>query len=299
MGLRMTFFFLFGLGAGLGGWRWHERYHSGVLRVTFLDVGQGDSALIEFPRGKTLLVDAGGGYLGYDKGAAELVPELTRRGILALNAAVLTHPDQDHGYGFLGLWGRIQVGEWWFNARFLQLPVRPLFWALRLEANRLGIQPRPFTARTEIFWDGVAIQAIPLLMGKGTNDLSLVLALEFAGCRVLLTGDIEAPGERELLGKGIKRADLLKVAHHGSLTSSTLEFVRAVAPRWAVVSVGMDNTYRHPRSEVLFRFTEAGTSVLRTDFHGFVEMTLASTGEIRCRTSHGDCGTARCGTTSR
>src|SRR5437660_1437808 len=95
--------------------RFHDRFVDSTLRVTFFDVGQGDAILAELPRGKTLLVDAGGGFGDYDMGKAELLLELARRGILSLDAVLLTHPDQDHGYGFLGVLQNFAVGALWLN----------------------------------------------------------------------------------------------------------------------------------------------------------------------------------------
>ena len=145
-------------------------------------------------------------------------------------------------------------------------------------------------------WRESGTQATVLpLNGKTTNDRSLVLVLEFGGCRALFTGDIERAGEEELMGRLGSPVHLLKVPHHGSKTSSTLRFLRHYRPRWAVISVGLGNQYGHPNPAVLARYREQGIPLWRTDFHGFVQFAMSSDGRVRCTSFYGSCGVGRCG----
>lgn len=283
------------LAAVLAAARLGDRFLDPRLRITFFDVGQGDAALIRFPGGSAWLVDAGGGFADWDEGKRELVPELARLGILSLDTAVLSHPDQDHGYGFLGVLGVLRASELRVNESFLRdrKPKRLLRTLVALAAVR-GASVRAVTSPSDERVGGVRVTSLPLGGGSTTNDRALVLRLEFAGCAVLLPGDIEAAAEHEWVLRDGAPVTLLKVAHHGSRTSSTPEFLAAARPRWAVVSVGLGNRYGHPSSGVLSRLTRARAQVLRTDFHGYVSFTIAPEGTVTCETAQGSCGTARC-----
>lgn len=289
-------FFLFpcGLLLLLGLKRFYSRYLDENLRITFFDVGQGDSALVRFPGGKTLLVDAGGGFKDWDWGSRELFPELARMGILRLDIAFLTHPDQDHAYGFTGIFKELSVGEFWFNSSFQKdASPKPVFTQLERLANERHIRLRGFDRMMELR-EGKAILRVLPLMGEKTNDRSLVLFLEFGTCRVLFTGDIEAAAEEELAREKLPPVTLLKVAHHGSKTSSTESFLRSESPRWAVISVGARNSYGHPDPGVLARLRRHHAQVFRTDFHGYVEYVFSPRGEARCESALGECGVSRC-----
>lgn len=273
--------------------RLRERYRDDVLRLLFLDVGQGDAALVVFPGGKTALIDAGGGYGEWDVGRREILPELARRGILTLDFAVLTHPDQDHGYGFRSLLADLRVGELWFSADLLARPPKPLFLEIREIAKRHGITESPI-ARTLRNVGGVEWEAWAS-SGQTPNDWALLSRFRYAGCEILFTADIEAEGERVLARKTDRPITLLKVAHHGSRTSSSPEFLRRARPRWAVISAGHRNRYGHPHPAVLSRLARFQTHVLRTDFHGFVEFTISRGGQVECRSAQGACGISSCG----
>ncbi len=279
----------------LAAFRLHSRFLDRTLRVTFFDVGQGDSILVQLPGGGTLLVDAGGGMGPWDMGKRELVPELARMGILSLDAILLTHPDQDHGYGFLGVLQGLAVGELWLNEGFiLEKKKKPLLSALIALARVAGARVRGFAGTERRDWNGVHVTLVPLSPDRSTNNRALVAALEYGGCRVLLTGDIEEAAERawkELPGSG---PTLLKVAHHGSKTSSTPAFLAKADPKWAVISVGLGNHYGHPSPGVGARLRARRTEVLRTDFHGYVRFAFSEDGRVECASSHGSCGVSRC-----
>ncbi len=156
---------------------------------------------------------------------------------------------------------------------------------------------RVFSADEKFEWGGVKGIVFTLRGERSsgeTNDKSLVVELEGYRCTALFTGDIEKSAEATLLRRGLKRATLLKVPHHGSKTSSTPGLLQRVKPRWAIISVGQGNTYGHPHSGVLARYVERGIQVLRTDFHGYVRFTINESGSIACQSSLGPCGTYTC-----
>lgn len=274
--------------------RAQDRLLNPSLRITFFDVSQGDSALIQFPRGRTLLIDAGGGFKDWNLGQRELFSELARKGILYLDDAILTHPDQDHAFGFVGLLDSLRIGRLWFNAAFNQsTPPIPLWESLRTKAIAKGTKLRSVSASESWEKDGVEFRLwVPSVNSGIRNDHSLVLELSFAGCRILFTGDIEVAAERALQPL-LARVDVLKVAHHGSKTSTSRAFLNKIQPGVAVISSGVANRYGHPSPLVTHALLAQRVEVFRTDFHGFVELTVSGR-QITCRNSQGFCGRYRC-----
>ena len=196
----------------------------GRLRVTILDVGQGEAIVVETPDGRTLLVDAGpGGPLRLDTGERVVAgPFLWNRGVLALTAAVTTHDDQDHAGGMPAIRRRFTIAEDWTAAGS---PAGNR--SARCSNTKLAPNRAPPTARR--------------------NDHALVLRIDHGLVSFLLAADMTAATERELLASSHPlRATVLKVAHHGSRHASTAEFLAAVRPAFAVISVGSRNSYGHP-----------------------------------------------------
>ncbi len=221
----------------------------GRLRVAVLDVGQGDAIVVEAPDGQVLLIDAGpGGPMRLDTGERVVAPFLWNRGVRRLAAAVVTHGDLDHAGGMAAIARLFPVGEWWRREAFATAP-RSLGGVL---VSRLPAPPRPGRPAAR-------------------NDEAIVLRLDYGIASFLLTSDIGAATERALLGARIPlAATVLKVAHHGSATSSTPAFLRAVQPLVAVVSVGGRNPYGHPDAATIARLDAAGATTLRTDRDGAV-----------------------------
>ncbi len=266
------------LAAGLAGmvadagWWAHQRSATGVLRVTFVDVGQGDAAVAELPDGQVLVIDAGGLPGGaFDTGAAVLSPFLHTRKIGRVDALAMTHAHPDHCGGLAYLLAHHAPREFWWTGLAGEGPT----W------DRLSAAIGASGARVRILADGVALppsapEAVvlhppPHPSHLSLNDSSLTLRLVLDAASVLLTGDIEARAEERLLHDPARlRSTVLKVPHHGSRTSSSQAFLDAVAPLIAVMSVGVDNRYNLPSREVERRYLARGTCLLRTDRCGAV-----------------------------
>jgi competence protein ComEC len=275
-------------------WWVHERFGRQTLRVTFLDVGQGDAAVVELPNGPVLVVDAGGMPGGqFDTGAAVVGPFLWTRKILRVDAVVMTHAHPDHFGGLSYLLEHAHVREFWWTG----IPGRGREWArlaATLAARRVHQRVLATGARVPEFARGVAVLHPPAgWPGRSLNDSSLTLRIQHGAAGVLLTGDIEAGAERALLGTPESLASaIVKVPHHGSSTSSGPAWVAAVAPTLAVISVGTDNRYGLPAPAVEARYRRRGTCVLRTDRCGAI--TVETDGRARtlwtARPGCGGCG---------
>jgi competence protein ComEC len=258
------------------------------LRVTFLDVGQGDAILIEGPRGWTALVDGGGRYDGsFDTGARIVEPVLRAAGIPRLDLMVLSHPHPDHMNGLLRILERFPVGALWTSGDDGHNPIYARLIALARERGVPLAEPDALSSaglRVEPIgpWLDGHIAAPP---GLGTNDASMVVRLTFGGRRILLTGDIGEEGEAELLDRraaGLAlAADALKMPHHGSRHASTEPFIDAVSPRIAVASAGRFNRFGLPSPAALARYARRRILVLRTDRDGAVRLTVDRLGEMK------------------
>lgn len=270
-----------------------DRFYSGSLRVTFFDVGQGDSALIRFPGGSAWVVDGGGGWGDWDVGKRDLFLELARMGVLTLDVAVLSHPDADHGKGLRGLMQNLLVKELRWNGIF-RFEEHALMRELKSSAAIKGTLLRSIDAAQRENVEGVKVSLVPFRTSVAKNENPLSVWLEFGGCRVLMGGDAEKIAERALVAWDSRPVEILKVNHHGSRSSSTPEFLKALRPRWSVVSVGATNRYGHPAPEVMARLRKIGSDIRRTDQQGYVEFRIQSNGEVTCTSSEGPCGESNC-----
>ncbi|HUK56686.1 MAG TPA: DNA internalization-related competence protein ComEC/Rec2 [Nitrospiria bacterium] len=249
-----------------------EFHSDGRLRVTFLDVGQGDAAWIEMPDGKTMLIDGGGRYGNYDLGRLAVAPYLWNTGHWRIDRLVASHPQLDHMGGLAYMARKFRIGELWTNG----LEKDAVFYdRFREIVQARAIPERRITGDGSPLLQG-PVRVVPLHpkiadSNGPENDQSLVIRLEYGREAILFTGDIERPAERELLRWGtLLKATVLKVPHHGSRTSIDPDFLAELTPDIAVISVGENNPYRHPSVETLSAYRALKTKVYRTDRDGAV-----------------------------
>lgn len=279
--------------------RVYERYFSPEAEILIFDMAQGESILLKLPFGKTYLIDAGSSTYPLRAGE-EIYRELGRKGLLTLDGLVITHPDRDHAGGVSSLFRHVSISQFFYPGSLesvLKTPPR-LFSELKAEALSRKSTLHPVSKTLNVKGSHYQLSHFSLVPKKKItpNNLSLISLLEIYGCRFLFTGDIEKETETEFLKTMSKPVHVLKVAHHGSKTSSSLEFIKTLLPRYAVISVGSDNRYGHPRKEVLERLRFFKTEILRTDFHGFVSFKVTPRGEVFCENANGSCGRFLCQT---
>jgi competence protein ComEC len=270
------------LGATLFGlavveWSVRRAARPGELRITAIDVGQGDSLLVDFPDGQVLLLD-GGGFVGspIDPGQRILLPLLRARRRSAVDVVVLSHPHPDHFGGLVSALPHFAVGEFWDTGQGAREGAGPKYAELLsgLAARRVPIQ-RPDALCGKPRWFGqvrvdVLAPCPDFVAHRGANDNSFVLRITYGHRRALLVGDTELTEESQLVSRwGTELAtDLLKVGHHGSRTSSGEAFLAHARPKVALISCGTRNRYAHPHVEALERLTRAGALILRVDRSG-------------------------------
>jgi competence protein ComEC len=250
----------------------------GKLEVTAIDVGQGDSLLIISPEGRTMLVD-GGGSIGpvrgeFDFGEDVVSPYLWSRGLDRLDVVALTHAHGDHIGGLKRTIENFHPRELWLGLN----PETPAIQGLYAAAAATGVTVRQHAAGETFDWGGTRVRVLAPPQdwrpkARPMNDDSLALLISFGETRALLAGDLEKKMERFIATES-PRADLLKVAHHGSATSTTPELLAAVEPKFAVISVGYRNSFGHPRPVVLERLQNAHVLTYRTDLMGAVTFLL-------------------------
>jgi competence protein ComEC len=256
------------------------RRGDGKLRVDFLDVGQGDAALVTMPDGTTLLVD-GGGRPQFRSASTESFERETRsigeavvseylwgRGLDRVDYVLATHADADHIEGLNAVVRNFAIGAALVGRR---PPDDPEF--LKFSESLAGTHLQVIEAGDVIRFGEVELKVLwPPPGVESSNNDSVVLKLQFGQRSILLTGDIERKTEGALLFADL-RADVVKVPHHGSKTSSTDAFVAATNPRFAIISVGQDSMFGHPHAEVVERWTNKGAEVLTTGECGTITVT--------------------------
>jgi competence protein ComEC len=241
-----------------------------------IDVGQGDSLLLITPDGKTLLID-GGGFGGgphqapqdYDIGEEVVSQVLWSRGIRRLDAVALSHAHSDHMGGLPAILRNFHPAELWVGNN----PRVGAYNALLDEAAGLHIRVRSLRAGDAFPFGPTQVSVLAPFRdyqpgAEPTNNDSLVLRVAYGATSVLLEGDAEAPVEQAMLAEQGLASTLLKVGHHGSVTSTQPAFLARVAPHWAVISCGLRNRYGHPRIEVLNELEAARVRTFSTDING-------------------------------
>lgn len=251
---------------------------SKYLKVTFIDVGQGDSILVEFPGQKKMLIDGGGFFSGdFDIGERVLSPFLWKKGIKTIDYLVLTHPHPDHLNGLISVARNFKVRQFWESLS----PVENHFYE-ELQRNLAPsiLKKRMFRTSSHLI-NGTTIDILHpkdsrlrLPFSSNENELSMVLRLSYGRTSFLLTGDIGLEAEQDILeNMKLIKSNILKSPHHGSLSSSSEEFLSAVNPSIIIICVGENNRYNFPNPIILQRYKEQGATLYRTDTHGAIEIT--------------------------
>lgn len=291
----------------------------GSGHIQFIDVGQGDSALITTPRGINILVD-GGGTVSFRKpgdswrerrdpfevGAKTVAPLLKKRGVHRIDIMIATHGDQDHIGGLQAIIEQFPVGALLFNGSFSEsatlakLMQTAVSKKIPIYAVSRGMVLKP-DSRTKLeflapitAWDA-SRSSLPHI--KDQNAESIVFKLEMEGASFLFTGDTDKVTERKMLAlenqdapegtdPDMKSVDMLKVAHHGSKTSTSALWVRRYRPATAVVSAGANNIYGHPHADVVDRLVQSGSMIFRTDQQGEIQI-IVRKGAIQARHKYG------------
>jgi competence protein ComEC len=255
---------------------------SSDLKITIIDVGQGNSTFVRFPGGKNMLIDGGGfSYSSFDTGKSVLAPFLYHERIRNVDTVVLSHPHPDHLLGLIYIMNNFNVRQVWRSNLPIDLEIYPE-WEKAIKLNNINVcmtsnksPERIFNGvRVKVLWPlNYSPQDVNNLSYDEVNDSSLVLKITFGKVSFLIPGDISADVEKQLIKSKIDLiSDVLVVPHHGSTHSSSAEFIKAVACRYAIVSAGKANVFHHPHPSTLQRYNDAGVNIFRTDHDGAVTL---------------------------
>lgn len=249
----------------------YELFEDGKLYVMAIDVGQGDSFLIQFPNGKHALIDAGNASSYMDNGERVIKPLLKFLDIEKTDFLFITHYDYDHFGGSISLVKNSLVGEIYIpeldSSDQISIKAYDYFKAQNI--------PVRFNQKTKFKIGDVSLYLLnnsSLFRDSVSNDKSLVMKLVYRSNSFLFTGDASMRLERELISEygEFLKSDILKIAHHGSSSSSSIDFVKSIAPSYGIISAGEKNIYNHPNKQVLEKFTNLGIKLFRTDQSGAV-----------------------------
>jgi len=250
---------------------WQQRWNRKELRITHLSVGHGDSAVVEFPGFKVLLIDAGGrSSRRFDPGKSIIAPFLRSRKIKKVDYLLVTHPRVDHYGGMKSIVEEFSPSEFWSGPIVAE---SPRYFELEKILEKRKIKRVILSKSDSCRWIG-GVRLCFLYPAKGiAGEASVVLRLSIGQYHFLLSGDIKKRDERKILRSGVELASqVLKVPRHGSLSSSTEPFIAAVKPKMAIFSVGHGSRFGLPNEEVVERFIRTDSVILRTDRDGAVQI---------------------------
>ena len=277
-------FVLFTIAVDVTYWIYQTRFNP-YLKVTYLDVGQGNSAFIQFPGKERMLIDGGGFPRDhFDVGRMVVAPSLWHSKINRIDYLVMSHPQADHMNGLRFIASHFKPKEFWYNGESVENPsYRELMKILDIK-NTLKILPVDLKGGREI--GGVEIKLLhPLSEGDrrklmdrslNLNDNSMVIRLSYEGKSFLFPGDLERVGEEVVVTNAgsLLKSDIMLAPHHGSRTSCSREFLQMVKPRISIISSGGGNYFGFPHQETLERLKEIGSGVIRIDQNGAVEISV-------------------------
>jgi len=266
---------------------------TGVLTVFMVPVGQGDGAIVRFPDGSVGVVDGGGSFISnHDPGASIMAPLLDKMGVKQLDLMILSHPHPDHHNGLVTLARKYKPKQFWWNGQPSRHPrLLALLAALQESGTAVTVFERPAQGASITVQHGGAtldvMHPLPVRDGPDApthypelddNDNSLVVRITHGGHRILFPGDIEEEAEARLSSDPaiapLLRADVLKVPHHGSSTSTTDALLNAVAPTIALMGVGERNPWHFPHPDVVARLASHHVDLWRTDEDGLITVDL-------------------------
>lgn len=270
-------------------WVWSPRpfqITGQTLRATFLDVGQGDSAVVELPDGDVILIDGGGAYERFDMGRGVVAPYLWNRGIRTIDHVIASHPQLDHVGGLPSVIDRFTVGHVWSNG----LSREEAFWkrfeasvqkknlSMQIAGEGLDLSPSGRCRTTVLSPQRTMVRHYaerPAVPAKVLNDSSIVIEIRCGARSLLFTADLERDGLAAMLNRhDLRHVTVLKVPHHGARSSFDRHWLASVRPDVAVFSAGAHNPYRHPAQAVLDAYSQAHASIVRTDRDGAVWVDL-------------------------
>lgn len=262
------------------------------LKIHFIDVGQGDSSLIITPQNKTILIDGGGSTSSdFNVGKNTLLPYILDRGFSKIDIVIISHFDNDHVGGIITLLEELKVEKVYISKQieqsknyeeFLKIASQKQIKIYEVMAgNRINIEKDLYL---DILWPTDKQIATNIL-----NNNAIVCNLHYKSFSMLFTGDIEEIAEREILNlytqnENLLRADILKIGHHGSKTSSISDFLNIINPKVAVIGVGKNNNFGHPSKVVIERLKSLNCSIYRTDLNGEISIKVNNNSRIRIKT---------------
>ncbi len=258
------------------------------LKIYFIDVGQGDSCLIVTPLNTSILVD-GGGSETYDVGENTLLPYILSRRIVKIDYIVCSHFDTDHSGGIKTILENITVKNLIISK---QKEVYQNFSEIMKIAKEKNVNIIIVKAKDRIIFDKTSYMDVlyptEKLEHSDINNNSIVAKFINQGITILFTGDIEKKAEENILklyNKKELKSDILKVAHHGSSTSSSYEFLEAVSPKFALIGVGENNTFGHPSDITIENLNKLNVAIYRTDKNGEIEIVVRNKKDVKIKTN--------------